>query len=65
MRLRQSWIVVSPHRQTTLFSSAPSNPMLPAPQGLNEPQLSLPRQDNNIGEYWLAISQEDFTVETA
>ena len=39
--------------------------MLPAPQGLNEPQLSLPRQDNNIGEYWLAISQEDFTVETA
>jgi len=27
--------------------------------------VSTARQDNNIGEYWLAISQEDFTVETA
>ncbi len=64
MRLRQCWITVSPHKQTILFSSAPSNLMLTAPRGSNEPQLALNPQDNNIGDYWLAISQEDLTVET-
>ncbi len=63
MRLRQIWIAVSPHKHTILFSSAPSNLMLPAPRGSNEPQLTLAPQDNNIGDYWLVVSQENLTVE--
>ena len=62
MRLRQTWLAVSLSKSTVMFSSVPTNIVVPPLGDARDAHL---RVDLTSGrpakrsEFWLAISQED------
>ena len=65
MRLRQTWLAVSTSKSTIMFSSVPSNIVVPPLGDAREAQirLGLPSgQPARRSEFWLAISQEDGVI---
>ncbi len=62
MRLRQTWLAVSLSKSTVMFTTVPSNIVVP-PLGDARPaevNLALAAgQRANVSDFWLAISQEE------
>ncbi len=62
MRLRQTWLAVSITKSTVMFSSVPSNIVMPPLGDAREAKIRLDLasgQPSKPREFWLAISQED------
>ena len=61
MRLRQTWIAVSMNKSTIMFSSSPSNIVIPPLSSApNEVTVDLgPKEMTDSSDFWIALSQED------
>ncbi len=62
MRLRQTWLAVSLSKSTIMFSSVPSNIVVPPLGDARDARIRLhlaSAQPSRRNEFWLAISQED------
>ena len=62
MRLRQTWLAVSLSKSTVMFTTVPSNIVVPPLGDARPAEVRLAfasGQRVNASEFWLAISQED------
>jgi len=62
MRLRQTWLAVSPSKSTVLFTTVPSNIVVPPLRDTHPAEVNLALasgQPANVSQFWLAISQEE------
>ncbi len=65
MRLRQTWLAVSLSKSTVMFTTLPTNIVLPPTRGARQPEVNLALasgQPVKANEFWLAISQEDGVI---
>ncbi len=65
MRLRQTWLAVSISKSTVMFSTVPSNIVVPPLDDARNTQIRLGLASGTPAkrsEFWLAISQEDGVI---